>query len=209
MKILGYGEDSLSLHALSTGLADILRQLDDDSDPAGSLVFFRPSFGRKGPGANGPSSAQFGEFDAIIGTPRAVYLVEAKWWREERTTGDEYILNEIQLRRHRVFRAYLQEHFRQAWSNWAVFEERMRSLLRGEHSYLNPAPMDSDLARNLAYILRHLDGCGQKIVDVLMFWRLSNAGRPPLTCGNFSVITQLCSREDDSDFVRLPDSANA
>jgi hypothetical protein len=79
MPILGYGEDSLTLHALAAGLADILHQLGDDSDPERSVVFFRPSFGRKGPGTYGPAGAQFGEFDTIIGTPKAVYLGEANF----------------------------------------------------------------------------------------------------------------------------------
>jgi hypothetical protein len=203
--ILGYGEDSLTLHALAFGLADILHQLGDDSDPAQSVVFFRPSFGRKGPGANGSASAQFGEFDAIIGSRKAVYLGEAKW----KFAGDEHVLDEKQLRRHRVFRAYLEEHRRQSSNNcnWVEFEARMKPLLQREH--LSPAHMGRGLARNLAYILRHLDGCGREIVDVLMFWRLSNADKLPLTCGTFRVITHLCAREEDSDFVRLPDSANA
>jgi hypothetical protein len=200
--ILGCGEDSLTLHALVAGLADILHQLGDDSDPARSVVFFRPSFGRRGPGANGPASAQFGEFDAIIGSPNAVYLCEGK----RKFAGEEHVLDKIQLRRHRVFRAYLEEHRQQSWNNWAEFEARMKPLLQREHPYLNPAPMGSDLARNLAYILRHLDECGPEIVDVLMFWRLSNAERRPLTCGTFRIITRLCAREEDSDFVRLPDA---
>jgi hypothetical protein len=200
--ILGYGEDALTLHALAAGLADILGKLGDNSNPARSIVFFRPG----GPRPNGPARAEFGEFDAIIGSPNAVYLVEGKW----KFAGDEHVLKEIQLRRHRVFRAYLQEHRRQSCDNWVEFEARMKPLLQREHRYLKPAPMDSRLARNLAYILRQLDEykCGQEIVDVLMFWKLSNEDRAPSTCG-FRIITHLCAREKDSDFVRLPDSANA
>jgi len=87
---LGYGEDALTLHALSTGLPGILRRLGDDSDPNSSLVFFRSSFGRRGPGPNGPESRQFGEFDAIIGTPSAVYLCKAKW----KYSSDDLLLDE-------------------------------------------------------------------------------------------------------------------
>jgi hypothetical protein len=148
--ILGYGEDSLSLHALSTGLPDILRQL---GDPARSLVFFRPSFGRSGPGPEGPPSAQFGEFDAIIGTPRAIYLGEAKW----RYMGVNHVPAEPQQLRHRVFRAYIEEHRRESSSNWKEFAGRMRPVLERIHRFLRPAPNGSVLARNLTYILRRLD----------------------------------------------------
>jgi len=209
--ILGYGEDSLSLHALSTGLADILHQLGDDSDPARSLVFFRPSFGRKGPGSSERprrradwSAAEFGEFDAIIGTPRGVYLCEAKW----KYSGDDQVLDEAQQLRHKVFRAYI-EAYREAhrlhsWKNWTEFEALMQPVLQRLHPYLKPAPNNSALAHNLTYILRRLDKCGPAIVDVLLFWKLSEAERTPLTARNFLIVTHLCSREDDSDFVRVP-----
>jgi hypothetical protein len=198
--IFGYGEDALSLHALSTGFADILGQLGDDSDPARSSVFFRPSFGRKGP-SMGARSAEFGEFDAIIGTPRAVYLGEAKWIY---TGGDDVVLGDAQLRRHRIFRAYLEEHRVHPCYPWAKFYIRMEPMLQLIHPNLIPAPDGSVLARNLTYILQRLDQCGPKIVDVLMFWTLAEGDATPSTCGTFRIVTHLCASEDNSQFVRIP-----
>jgi hypothetical protein len=197
--MLGYGEDSLSLHALSTGLAAILGQLGDDSDPARALVFFRPSFGRKGAGSAGPPRAEFGEFDAIIGTSTAVYLCEAKW----RCRRRNLVLKDEQLRRHRVFRAYLEEHRVKPCNDWSEFHARMLPKLQLIRSNLIPAPIDSTMARNLTYVLQQLNECGQKIVDVLMFWKLAEADVAPSTCGNFRVVTHLCVREDNSKFVRI------
>ncbi|CAN5467872.1 hypothetical protein BH18VER1_BH18VER1_12500 [soil metagenome] len=80
MPLLGYGQDALTFHAFTSGLAELFRQLGDPTDAKDSIRFFRPSFGRRGslPGAV-PARAAFGEFDGIIGSAHAVYLVEAKW----------------------------------------------------------------------------------------------------------------------------------
>lgn len=48
MPIIAYGEDALSFHAVFVGLSGLLRQLDDDGDPSRAIVFYRPSFGRRG-----------------------------------------------------------------------------------------------------------------------------------------------------------------
>ena len=48
MKVLGYGEDALTLWALQNRLIQILDFLDDPSGPPECKVFFRPSFGRRG-----------------------------------------------------------------------------------------------------------------------------------------------------------------
>jgi hypothetical protein len=59
MDILAYGEDALTLWALTQKLPAILDALSDHSDPNKCRVLFRPSFGRSG----GEHSSQFGEFD--------------------------------------------------------------------------------------------------------------------------------------------------
>ena len=66
MKILGYGEDFLTFWAVSRKLAEILSQLNDDANPEDCEVFYRPSFGRRA----GKNRSEFGEFDAIIITPK-------------------------------------------------------------------------------------------------------------------------------------------
>ncbi len=76
MPLLGYGEDALTLHAFTSGLAELFRQLGDPTDTKDSIRFFRPSFGRRSslPGA-ASARAAFGEFDGVIGSAKAVYLV--------------------------------------------------------------------------------------------------------------------------------------
>jgi len=76
MPILGYGEDALTLHAVMRDLPSIFHHLGDDSDPEKALVFCRPSFGRGSSAPVGTPRSEFGECDAIIGTPRAVYVVD-------------------------------------------------------------------------------------------------------------------------------------
>ena len=47
--------------------------------------------------------AQFGEFDALVGTPKATYLIESKWTGAQIING-HIRLKEWQVLRHRVFR---------------------------------------------------------------------------------------------------------
>jgi len=61
-KILGYGEDALTLWALKNKLSISLNAFEDQTNPEDCIVFYRPSFGRSG----GTLSAQFGEFDALV-----------------------------------------------------------------------------------------------------------------------------------------------
>src|SRR5690242_6627988 len=111
MKIVGYGEDALSLWALKHRLSALLSHLGDDSDLQGILVFLRPSFGRRGSSSFAESavadSPQFGEFDAIVRSPRGIYLIETKWNRSSGLEGGTAVLQQKQVFRHKVFRAYV------------------------------------------------------------------------------------------------------
>ena len=60
-KILGYGEDALTLWALKHRTSDILESFQDQTTPSDCLIFYRPSFGRH----SKEGSAVFGEFDAM------------------------------------------------------------------------------------------------------------------------------------------------
>ena len=72
MKILGYGEDSLTFWALKYRLKDILKKLNDKTPSSKCTIFYRPSFGRG-------NYICFGEFDAILATEKFIYLIESKW----------------------------------------------------------------------------------------------------------------------------------
>ena len=74
-KILGYGEDALTLWALKHRTSDILESFQDQTAPSDCLIFYRPSFGRH----SKEGSAVFGEFDAILVSSENIYLIESKW----------------------------------------------------------------------------------------------------------------------------------
>ena len=65
VNILGYGEDSLTLWALSNKLELFLKKINDNSDVSNYTIFYRPSFGH-GRQLKEPTDtkAEFGEFDA-------------------------------------------------------------------------------------------------------------------------------------------------
>ena len=203
MTILGYGEDALTLHALINGLPDIFTSLGDDTDPAKALVFYRPSFGRRGSPPIGPQGSQFGEFDAIIGTSRAVYVVEAKRSGSGELKGSDLQLRPEQITRHSAFRAYFEEWRRERPPDWTPFAARMRAVFESRGLRLEAPAVGTTLAKNLAYVLGRLDGCGPKLVDVLLFCRVSEAAPIPSTCGAFSIVTHLCPPEDHSEFIRV------
>ena len=207
MKILGYGEDALCLWALRHRLITILNQLGDATDRQDAVVFYRPSFGRHGsrPVAAGEmaDSAQFGEFDALIGTPRGVYLVEAKWSRSSGMETGTVVLRPEQVLRHSVFRSYLN-----AWRNcppnadWLEFfscSERAGKL-EVENHFVPIAPPDSQLARSLKFILDKLCKCGTDIKDVLLYLQLIGGQKVTgVTPDRFQIVTIKCP--SDNGFI--------
>jgi hypothetical protein len=48
VQVIGYGEDALTYHMLTTRLDEVLKELQDPSDPSNCVLFYRPSFGRGG-----------------------------------------------------------------------------------------------------------------------------------------------------------------
>ncbi len=203
MPILGYGEDALTWHALTAGIADVFRQLGDSTDPADSVCFFRPSFGRRSSRPGRSSRSLFGEFDAIIGTARAVYLFEAKWSGSGEAAGSDLELRPEQRRRHVAFRTYLEEWRRAPDASWQAFADRVRPILIERTQGLVPPSAGTILARNLEYVLRRLAGCGADIIDVLLFSQLSAARGAPTRCGDFCIVTHVAGPEAGSGFIRL------
>src|SRR2546421_12810655 len=106
MTLLGYGEDQLTLWAVTTALSRFLAALSDDTPAAATTVLFRPSFGRNSTRARGSLRSEFGEFDAIVVTRSAAYLVEAKWSTSAELEDRVVRLRPEQRRRHQVFRSY-------------------------------------------------------------------------------------------------------
>ena len=173
MPLYGYGEDSLTLCALTGRLSEFLDLLDDASDRETAIVLYRPSFGRSA------KSSPFGEFDAIVGTPKAVYLVEAKWSRSGEAWESQMNLRSEQLRRHRIFRWYLERWRAAPVSDWAVFmDAAAREQFGGTFEGKALAPSGSILAQSLEYTMTLLAACGA-VEDVLLYCDIDGRPCPP------------------------------
>ena len=119
MDILAYGEDALTLWAITHKLSAILQMLNDPSAQAKCQALFRPSFGRSG----GESSSQFGEFDFILLAEQRLYLVESKWQRSSEKIHDGVLaLRNEQLLRHILFKVYVEEWAFGQYANWREFK---------------------------------------------------------------------------------------
>jgi hypothetical protein len=164
--IMGYGEDALTYWALNTRLPEILGKLQDRSSAEGCKIYFRPSFGRAG----GQSKPHFGEFDAIVVSSLAIYLIESKWDGLRRSRRKTIVLKDAQWHRHQTFRKLLAE-----WRNWRsannpqepVWEE-FRLIARESEKPL--ASDDALLAKNQMSILRQLESTTATPVDVLLYF---------------------------------------
>ena len=108
MKLFGYGEDSLTLWAVTSQLAQVLDQLHDDTDPCMCTVFYRPSFGR---------GDLIGEFDAIIIGAKIAYLIESKW-DQSRMPVNVLQLNHTQHRRHQILRWFHRMWHHEPWNQF-------------------------------------------------------------------------------------------
>lgn len=170
MRILSYGEDPLTFWVLSQRMDEFLHQLGDSSRLEDVVFFYRPSFGR----ASGP---QFGEFDAIVGTPFATYLVEAKWHGSGEVASGTVLLRPEQLRRHEIFRWYRSVWQRATYEAWEDFLAGAREEWTTFSPHRLLAPPGSALARNLQFVLTQLAGCGPT-QDVVLYVGLKGSPRP-------------------------------
>jgi hypothetical protein len=199
MQLLGYGEDALTLWALSHRLPDIRSPLGDQASPT-TTVYYRPSFGRRSatPGrSHGDRGPQFGEFDAIIATDRGVYLLEAKWSASGEIAGEQVDLRPEQIRRHQVFRRYLEAWTQAGQPDWGEFVGRYPRLVLqapGGEERFRVAPAGTVLARNLEVVLRRCAKAGPVLADVLLVVHPQRSPGPRLTSGpaGFQVIELDC-----------------
>lgn len=202
MTILGYGEDAFTLHALKYGLSGILRQLDDPTPSPDALVVFRPSFGRRSTAAGGPLRAEFGEPDALIGTPHGTYIVEAKWSSSSEWRSTNMALRDAQTRRHAILRCYVEAWRSARPSDWNAFIPVVNSKLTAVAPSAMAAHAATRLAETLEFVLRLLASSGP-VADVLLFCRSAAQSRPELTCDGFQVVHSGCVVRERSNFVVL------
>jgi hypothetical protein len=179
-RLFGYGEDALTYWAITSKLDEILRTLGDKSYPSATIMLYRPGFGRRGGidlQANmGSFSAEFGEFDAILGTPQAVYLVESKRDSPSRTRDYSITLTGLQSRRFAIMRWYLETWRESRPKDWKTFVARQETVFQVKFPGYRMAPAESRLAQNLEFVLRTLGECGAPVQDVLLF--IGQAGSP-------------------------------
>lgn len=202
MRILGYGEDSLTLWALRERLPEILMALGDGSSPSDCEALYRPSFGRSG----GPASAQFGEFDFILLAENAIYLGESKWDDCGTATVPKRIdLAPEQRLRHAVFRAYVNAYAFGPHTDWDSFRHTVSA--RCARFVPKPlAPTGSLLQRNLQAVLlrirgRYPDGC--LVRDVLLYLHCAQPDHSPEPPEGFSMVALDYSASLEDDMVPL------
>jgi len=164
MNITGYGEDFLTLWALTRKTKEALTQLKDYTNPEQCKLIYRPSFGRAG-GSMKDQRAEFGEFDSILLTDKNAYLIESKWdgngQRKHRVN-----LDKTQVKRHKVFSWYLDN-----WvdgMNWDQFIADKSKEFTQPFPENKIAPTSSILKKNLMEVVSQV---GKKTLhNVLMYF---------------------------------------
>ncbi len=208
VKIVGYGEDSLTLWALKQRLHDIFGESQDKPAPSNCLVFYRPSFGRR----SRKGSSVFGEFDAIIVSSKNVYLIESKWDKLGQSKKDRFALGKIQTLRHQIFSWYLTHWDKEYSGHWDNFVEKHQDdFKKNFRSEGKTIPQKGKLlAKNLEYVLtKSVEYCRtitcHNIKNVLLFFH-SNKKKPKPqieTRGAFTLIPIDYSEEVEDNFVTL------
>jgi hypothetical protein len=178
----------------------ILDEFNDTTPPSECVVFYRPSFGRRG----GPGS-QFGEFDGILVSAESVYLIESKW-------RDRKPLRPEQRLRHQVLTWYIlnwKEDFRldEFDLDWEAFREEKEQDFQLALGKTIPRSL-THLAKNLGFVLNKIVGrCREindkKIRNVLLFFHEGEKQVPDLKEPGFSVINIDYSEYVSNNFVVL------
>ncbi|WP_020619265.1 hypothetical protein [Paenibacillus daejeonensis] len=199
MQILGYGEDALTLWAMKNRLPYILSQFNDNSLEDECIVFYRPSFGRRG----GINRAEFGEFDAIVLSKHTIYLIESK---ENIDKSKTIVPRSVQTLRHKIFRHYVDEWYKDHFPDWTSFE-MVASSYYGDVGFKKLAPVDSLLSDNLGSILRLIkERYIQKpdIKDVLLHFPLQEDKPTPLTIDPaFTLVTLTYTGAKLGNYISL------
>jgi hypothetical protein len=205
-KIFGYGEDALTFWALNDHLSEILEALKDQTAPSDCLVFFRPSFGRRG----GSETAGFGEFDAILVASKNVYLVESKWDGFQRwDPRARILLGKEQKLRHQVFLWYLL-HWNPKYSgDWKSFVRDHNAEFQNQFDK-KLARASKLLAENLEMILTRINEHCNKLKPenvknvIVFFYNKERKSSPPSRVPeNFSLVSLDYSHVIEGNFVVL------
>ena len=202
-KILGYGEDALTLWALKQHTSKILDEFQDKTPISECLIFYRPSFGRH----SKVNSSVFGEFDAILASRKNIYLIESKWDNLTEFNKEELSLRKEQTLRHKIFQWYLTHWNKKYYGNWQSFINEHQTDFKIENKTI--APKNSLLSRNLEYILKkihqHCESISESnIRNVLLFFYDAEKSKFPVKTNNlFKLIPIDYSREIKGNFITI------
>jgi len=201
--LYGYGEDALTLYALSRGLRDFLNQLNDDTTEDKVIVYFRPSFGRRSPTRNATPSV-FGEFDAIVISEKASYLVEGKWNSSAELKDRIITVTEGQQRRHKVFRWYYEKWRMNIPPTWADFRLKFKNDFESVFPNLTIPTSKTRLAKNLEFVLRKLFQRDIPLIDVLLFSTIEKEA-PPFSVepSEFKLVIMQVQSVGGDGFIKL------
>ncbi len=207
-KLIGYGEDFLTLWAINEQLEIILRKFEDNAATSDCLVFYRPSFGRSG----GADSAEFGEFDAIIASKENIYLVESKWDNLSKYKKGNLFLRKEQLLRHEVFAWYLVNWSRKYLGQWQRFVDESTDAFKAFGKKLPTCQngVKKLLVANLEFVLsRLLDHCKgfssrANIKNVLLFFYNGDVSTPPTEVNaDFTLIPLDYNKKMKGNFIEI------
>jgi hypothetical protein len=173
-EILFYGEDGLTYLALTCQLGHVLESLGDRTPINNSLLCFRPSFGRSG----GATRSEFGEFDAILATPQAVYLIESKWDGSPQIRNGYVVLAGRQYLRHQIFRWLRTQWGDDRQRTWAAFYPECSEQFANAFQRKPLGASGTTLACNLEYYLNRLAGYGRNTRDVLLLFHRQRQDLP-------------------------------
>jgi hypothetical protein len=200
-KILGYGEDALTLLALKHHVSKILKGYEDKTAISNCLIFYRPSFGRH----SRANSSVFGEFDAILASKENIYLIESKWDNLTEYDKKELMLGDAQTLRHEIFAWYLTHWNKKYYGNWQTFANEHQNDFKFKNKTI---ARNSLLARNLESVLNKLqEHChnlsSDRIKNVLLFFHDTRNIPPTNTNKGFKLIAIDYSKEIKGNFVTL------
>lgn len=157
----GYGEDANTLVIMTKYLQCFLAKLEDKTPIEEVIVFFRPSFGR----SSRTKKSAFGEFDSIVVTCDAIYLVEAKLYPAEKA---RVRLPDCQVLRHKIFNWYYENWKKEKPSSWEDFVNKTQTTFERSFPSISLPRSGTKLANNLESILSILAKKNVKIRNILL-----------------------------------------
>jgi hypothetical protein len=203
MKILSYGEDSLTLWIIENNLQELLKKVSDNSNIDKCTAIYRPSFGRIG----GADSSQFGEFDAIIISEESLYLCESKWDKSSENIKEGKLqLRKEQIIRHEILKYYIEYFGYGEYQNWAEFQLAMQnSDMLLKHQKTIPSE-NTLLAKNIQSLVSQVKQIHKKkpnIINLLIYFYNSVNKEVITTEKGFLLITMDYSKALEGQFIVL------